>query len=1600
MPDNYSTIQAAVDATSPGDTIIVRDGTYTENVNVSKRNITIKSENGAEKTIVQAANPDDHVFEVTADYVNISGFTVKEATGDQRAGIYLDDVSYCNISGNNVLNNLHGIVLSHAGHSNISSNTVTDNYAGILLYSSYYNDILANTVSDNEGHGILIDETIYYATRHNNVLSNVISNNYTGIAIYDTGPYVSFPGNIISENIVMENNYGLWLYWWVTGNKIYRNNFINNQVQAKDQWYPNTPHIFDDGYPLGGNCWSDYVGVDEKSGLNQDQPGPDGIGDTPRTFPDFPGGKDNYPLMEPFENYGVGEPAKSAWPMYGHDPQHTCRSPYVGPGISENPEIKTLIGGGEGDYFCPVVIDSTGILYFEARIGGKEGLYAFYPDGSQKWFYETPLCCGSPAIGPDGTIYVLIAQNKAIMAINPDGTPRWQKSFTDVAPRIHPTVGNDGTVYFLAEASLSGAHSKLIALNGTTGEINWIYEFEGDLGAGERLPAVGQNGIIYFSHKDTLFAVNPDGTQKWQRSFPTTLADGSQLPNVSYVKSYSIGPDGTIYVVVGGESSLYQGTMSCFHALNPENPNEERWDRKCSPDFNGTPAIDAHGNIYIYRFWWDGSWVAEIYGFDPQGNILEGWPTDRCSVYTIGNLLLVDKEGNVYFNGGRLNAFDSQGNQKWGLRISTWGGAQPLSLSQDGTLYVLDRTGLYAISSFPDADSDSLPDSWENQYFGNLNQEPNNDFDTDGLTNLEEYNYGTNPTKLDTDDDGYSDKEEIDAGTNPNDPNDFPANLSPACSIKLQKNGAELDKVEFGEFFNIYVGGSTDDTGIKEVRFSSDYFQDGNPSGEWTQWYYWGISSGNWDAFTKTKQWAEVLEGSAAATGCNKEIWAEVKDDAGQATKCSANIYVNPLSLGVIRHYPSDNSKIFQLLPSFSYSPRYKSNQEITFDASWSRDGENVVYKWDFGDGNKAVGKEVKHSYSEGGLYTVTLTLDNGYVQATTSQELTILTPTETKLADTINRFTKASNTMLDGVLSNSSNLAKAADSFRENIGEDLIDLTLDVLFGIIKVSKPSVNLEDIPLLERIWRIALKKSSEELSRAIAKEEYSTLDALLKTKYSYNNFIENGDETVKSKINDKKINIISNRDALLNKIPNLGLTESNIEKYVEDLRGRKSGNVVMSNFFRNKADLPYTFYEIKEEDEKSWSLKASKVSWFIGTTAAALTPLAPISYADLARKTYEDFNSLSIDSKMFFLSYYGLNNSGFIKSEDFTQNIIEGFSQNTLNALKNIEEGKIPEEIEGRINLVEEKDDIYKITIENTGKSIGEYRVLAVYEEIYTSYELFPGAGRYYHLPTQALYPENHSWQTIEPGKDWTIEVEVPKKSSYIFLNLLGRNNAGIYLLDTNTKIKEKKGLLKKARSWVSGIFHSPGEIRVYDTGDRVTGLVNGKVKEEIPNSAYDEQNKTFVIFSPSFSPYEFTTYCYKVVGTDEGTYGLEITSVEDGETNTFSATDIPTSPGAVHEYTINWNALSEGEKGVTVKVDSNGDGAYERKVTSDSELTGDEFSLGDGEPSFDIYGWDPFPGGGGGGGCTISNTHSISISFLLLFITPFVLFIIRRKFHR
>ena len=161
----YSTISDAVAAANPGDVIIVHEGTYTENVDVTK-SLTIKSESGYEYTTVEASNTDDHVFEVQANNVTIGGegcgFSIYGATDGGMAGIFLSGRTGCTIQGNRCgwdsgHYNDYGIYLISSSANTLTGNTCNSNSSdGIYLVSSSTNTLTGNTCNSNSYYGILL----------------------------------------------------------------------------------------------------------------------------------------------------------------------------------------------------------------------------------------------------------------------------------------------------------------------------------------------------------------------------------------------------------------------------------------------------------------------------------------------------------------------------------------------------------------------------------------------------------------------------------------------------------------------------------------------------------------------------------------------------------------------------------------------------------------------------------------------------------------------------------------------------------------------------------------------------------------------------------------------------------------------------------------------------------------------------------------------------------------------------------------------------------------------------------------------------------------------------------------------------------------------------------------------------------------------------------------------------------------------------------------------------------------------------------------------------------------------------------------------------
>ena len=400
-------------------------------------------------------------------------------------------------------------------------------------------------------------------------------------------------------------------------------------------------------------------------------------GDTPlskRAYEDYKEKKDRWEAIEKVEDGGVdstiSQPSaawgNSNWWMFMHDPQHTGRSPYQ---VADKPVLKWKFNmRREGAFYGSASIGVDGTIY----CGNYHYFYALNPDGSLKWKYNfedsvsvhcTPAIGGdgtiyfgttrtagtwryhgafyaltpdgnlkwkhnlksrvlsSPAIGPDGTIYVAEDTGAILYAFDPDGTVKGKYAGGGYLSSFSPAIGKNGTVYFptfkklprglaalnqncelqweytkyhvynvaigsvydggrMVEAIYFGSEKYLCALN-TAGQLKWKCAIPSGSGAN---PAVGWNGVIYLKGTNELYAIHPKGCLLWK--YPK-LFKGNSSP--------AIDADGTI--IIGNTEGIGVKQSGAVYALNPD--GSLKWRYPMGAEVSSSPTITADGTILI-----------------------------------------------------------------------------------------------------------------------------------------------------------------------------------------------------------------------------------------------------------------------------------------------------------------------------------------------------------------------------------------------------------------------------------------------------------------------------------------------------------------------------------------------------------------------------------------------------------------------------------------------------------------------------------------------------------------------------------------------------------------------------------------------------------------------------------------------------------------------------------------------------------------------------------------------------------------------------------------------------------------------------------------
>jgi parallel beta-helix repeat protein len=310
VPDDYSSIQTAIDHAFEGQTIFVRSGIYTEQHITINKPLSLIG-NNPNNTILVGINSEryspPYVIQISADNVKISGFTIMDGS---LGGIRVETIgsnkqpSGCIITGNNVLDNPIGVSTYDGKDLTISNNQFSNNTLYGIYVTTSSSNIFENSITGSGWFGIIVDSCNDVSIHQNTIARNGnLQNNGEngGICLRWFGNFNVYKNNItnnegdgiqfsegcshsnVHDNNIERNNVGVDLFNFAISNnsenigigsddQVYGNNLENakNAFIQTTFAYGNISNIY---YAIGngtdvvswdngiiGNYWSDYTG--------------------------------------------------------------------------------------------------------------------------------------------------------------------------------------------------------------------------------------------------------------------------------------------------------------------------------------------------------------------------------------------------------------------------------------------------------------------------------------------------------------------------------------------------------------------------------------------------------------------------------------------------------------------------------------------------------------------------------------------------------------------------------------------------------------------------------------------------------------------------------------------------------------------------------------------------------------------------------------------------------------------------------------------------------------------------------------------------------------------------------------------------------------------------------------------------------------------------------------------------------------------------------------------------------------------------------------------------------------------------------------------
>jgi hypothetical protein len=188
----YTTIQSAVDAASAGNTVNVCPGTFVEDVNVNKNNLTLNGSGAANSTISGAIGGDVATVHITANNAEVKNFTIT------RQGNNTTDWNNPNLNAAGIA--VQGLAISGML---IHDNIITGNRTGIDVNNSNGHTIRNNVIDFNRTGLIFRNQTDFIT-----FVENFVTNNWTaGLLFLDGSGGTNVPVQSAANSSFSNNNF-------------------------------------------------------------------------------------------------------------------------------------------------------------------------------------------------------------------------------------------------------------------------------------------------------------------------------------------------------------------------------------------------------------------------------------------------------------------------------------------------------------------------------------------------------------------------------------------------------------------------------------------------------------------------------------------------------------------------------------------------------------------------------------------------------------------------------------------------------------------------------------------------------------------------------------------------------------------------------------------------------------------------------------------------------------------------------------------------------------------------------------------------------------------------------------------------------------------------------------------------------------------------------------------------------------------------------------------------------------------------------------------------------------------------------------------------